>query len=225
MDFRKEEGMGNLIKRFMRLNLGLFFVALGIAMTIKAHIGYAPWEVFHAGLADTFGISMGLASILDGILIGVIILLAGEKIGIGTLLNMVMIGLWIDIILNSNFLKEQTTLQAGIVLLIAGLFVISYGLYFYMSAGLGAGPCDSLMVAITRKTKASIGSCRGGMEVIVVILGWSLGGMIGPGTVISAIGLGFCIQATFKLLKFDATMVRHETIRDTVVGMKTRRMK
>lgn len=215
--------MKNTTKRFIKLNAGLFFVALGITMTIEAHIGYAPWEVFHAGLAETFGISMGLASILDGLVIGIIIILAKERIGIGTILNMVMIGLWIDIILNSNYLKEQTTLQAGIVLLVAGLFVISYGLYFYMSAGLGAGPCDSLMVALTRRTRASIGSCRGSMEVIAVILGWSLGGMIGPGTVISAIGLGFCIQATFKLLKFDATMIRHETIRDTVMGINNRK--
>ncbi len=212
--------MRNLIKRFVRLNLGLFFVALGIAMTIKAHIGYAPWEVFHAGLSEVFGISMGLASIMDGLVIGIIIIFAGERIGIGTILNMVMIGLWLDVILTGSFLREQTTLQTGIILLIAGLFVMSYGLYFYMSAGMGAGPCDSLMVAITRKTKASIGSCRGSMEVIVVILGWSLGGMIGPGTVISAVGLGFCIQMTFKLLKFDAMMIRHETIRDMINTFK-----
>ena len=210
-------------RRLFKLNSGLFFVALGIAMTIKAHIGYAPWEVFHAGLAQTFSISMGLASILDGLVIGVIIVLAGEKIGVGTVLNMVMIGLWIDLIL--PLLKEQQTFRDGFIFLAMGLFVISYGLYFYMSAGLGAGPCDSLMVAITRRTKRPIGSCRGSMEVLVVVLGWSLGGMIGPGTVISAIGLGFCIQTTFKLLKFDAVEIRHETIKDTYQFMRTMRPK
>ena len=210
-------------RRLFKLNSGLFFVALGIVMTIKAHIGYAPWEVFHAGLAQTFSISMGLASILDGLVIGVIIVLAGEKIGVGTVLNMVMIGLWIDLIL--PLLKEQQTFRDGFIFLAMGLFVISYGLYFYMSAGLGAGPCDSLMVAITRRTKRPIGSCRGSMEVLVVVLGWSLGGMIGPGTVISAIGLGFCIQTTFKLLKFDAVEIRHETIKDTYQFMRTMRPK
>lgn len=213
--------MKEYTRRVFKLNAGLFFVALGIAMTIKAHIGYGPWEVFHAGLSQKFGISMGLASILDGLVIAVIIILAKERVGIGTVLNMVMIGLWIDLIL--PLLKEQETFKDGIIFLLMGLFVISYGLYFYMSAGLGAGPCDSLMVAITKRTKAPIGSCRGSMEVIVVILGWSLGGMIGPGTVISAIGLGFCIQATFKLLKFDATHIKHETIGDTyyrIAGIK-----
>jgi len=210
-------------RRLFKLNSGLFFVALGITMTIKAHIGYGPWEVFHAGLAETFNISMGIASILDGILIGIIIVLAGEKIGIGTILNMVMIGLWIDLIM--PLLKDQATLREGIIFLLMGLFVISYGLYFYMSAGLGAGPCDSLMVAITKRTKAPIGSCRCSMELIAVILGWSLGGMIGPGTVIAAVGLGLTIQVTFKLLKFDATHIRHETIRDTVMGINTRKMK
>ena len=215
--------MKEYTRRLFKLNSGLFFVALGIAMTIKAHIGYGPWEVFHAGLAETFNISMGVASILDGLAISVIIILAGEKIGLGTVLNMVMIGLWIDIIL--PLLKEQQSFKDGFVFMAMGLFVISYGLYFYISAGLGAGPCDSLMVAITRRTGFPIGINRGSMEVVAVILGWSLGGMIGPGTVISAIGLGFCIQATFKLLKFDATTIRHESIRDTVVGVKTRRMK
>lgn len=208
-------------ERIFKLNSGLFFVALGITMTIKAHIGYGPWEVFHAGLAETFGISMGLASILDGILIGIIIILAGEKIGIGTILNMIMIGLWIDLIM--PLLKEQASLKEGIIFLLMGLFVISYGLYFYMSAGLGAGPCDSLMVAITKRTKAPIGSCRGSMELVAVILGWSLGGMIGPGTVIAAVGLGLSIQVTFKLLKFDATHIRHETIRDTVMGINKKK--
>ena len=215
--------MNEYTRRIFKLNSGLFFVALGIAMTIKAHIGYGPWEVFHAGLAQTFNISMGLASILDGLFIGVIILIAGERIGIGTVLNMVMIGLWIDLIL--PLLKEQQTFREGFIFLAMGLFVISYGLYFYMSAGLGAGPCDSLMVALTRLTKLPIGINRGSIEVIVVILGWSLGGMIGPGTVISAIGLGFCIQTTFKLLKFDAIEIKHETIRDTYQFMKIRRPK
>ena len=215
--------MNEYTRRIFKLNSGLFFVALGIAMTIKAHIGYGPWEVFHAGLAQTFNISMGLASILDGLVIGVIILIAGERIGIGTVLNMVMIGLWIDLIL--PLLKEQQTFKEGFIFLAMGLFVISYGLYFYMSAGLGAGPCDSLMVALTRLTKLPIGINRGSIEVIVVILGWSLGGMIGPGTVISAIGLGFCIQTTFKLLKFDAIEIKHETIRDTYRFMKITRLK
>ncbi len=213
--------MEQYTKRIFKLNSGLFFVALGITMTIKAHIGYGPWEVFHAGLAETFNISMGLASILDGLAIGIIIVLAGEKIGIGTILNMIMIGLWIDLIM--PLLKEQATLKEGIIFLLMGLFVISYGLYFYMSAGLGAGPCDSLMVAITKRTKAPIGSCRGSMELVAVILGWSLGGMIGPGTVIAAVGLGFSIQVTFKLLRFDATHIRHETIRDTVMGINKRK--
>ena len=210
--------MERFTRRIFKLNSGLFFVALGIAMTIKAHIGYGPWEVFHAGLAQTFGITMGLASILDGLFIGIIIMLAKEKVGIGTILNMIMIGLWIDLIL--PLLKEQTNLKDGIIFLLMGLFVIAYGLYFYMSAGMGAGPCDSLMVAITRRTKFPIGINRGAMEIVVVVIGWSLGGMIGPGTVIAAVGLGLTIQITFKLLKFDATIIRHETIRDTVIGIQ-----
>lgn len=100
-------------------------------------------------------------------------------------------------------------------MLIAGLFIIALATYYYIGSGFGAGPRDSLMVALTRKTGLSIGICRGTIELLAVFIGWTLGGMAGIGTVISAFAMGFCVQITFKMLKFDATKVNHETLDQT----------
>lgn len=198
--------------RLLKLLFGLFLYALGIVITLKASIGYAPWEVFHVGLAKTTGISIGNASIAAGLVIGIAAVLLGEKLGLGTILNMILIGIFLDIILEFNFIPSAAGLLQGLPMLIAGLFMISLASYFYISSGFGAGPRDSLMVALTRKTKLPVGLCRGTIEILAVLVGWRLGGLVGIGTLISAFAIGFCIQTTFRLLKFDATRVRHETL-------------
>jgi len=198
--------------RLLRLIWGLALYALGIVVTMNAHIGYAPWEVLHVGISKTTGISIGTASIIIGVLIGIIAVLLGEKLGLGTILDIVLIGVFLDIILKSHIIPLANNLVFGIIMLIIGLFIISLGSYFYIKSGFGAGPRDSLMVALTRKTILPIGVCRGLIELLAVIVGWKLGGMVGIGTVISAFVIGFCVQITFKLLKFDVTEVKNETL-------------
>jgi len=196
----------------LRLIWGLFLYSSGIVFTINAHIGYAPWDVFHVGLANTIGMSIGTVAIIVGIMIGLISLLLGEKIGVGTILNMILIGVFLDMILALQIIPVADHFLLGIIMLILGLFIIALATYFYIGSALGAGPRDSLMVALTRKTGLSIGICRGIIEIFVVLVGWMLGGMVGIGTVLAAFTIGFCVQITFHLLKFDATKVKHETI-------------
>ena len=198
--------------RMLRLTWGLFLFAFGVVVTMNAHIGYAPWDVFHVGLATTTGISIGTVAIIAGIVIGIISVLLGEKLGIGTIFNMVFIGVFLDMILELHIIPVANNIVLGILMLIMGLFVIALGTYFYMKTALGAGPRDSLMVALTRKTGLPIGVCRGIIEFFAVMVGWKLGGMVGIGTVLAVLAIGFCIQITFKLLKFDATKIKHETI-------------
>jgi len=116
-----------------------------------------------------------------------------------------------DLILFLDFIPLFYNFWIGTLVLLLGLFIIALGTYFYISSAFGAGPRDSLMVAVTRKTGLPVGLCRGILEVSVVLIGWLLGGMVGLGTVISAFAIGFCVQITFKLLKFDPTQVKHET--------------
>lgn len=203
--------MTGYILRFLKLNFGLFLYGLGIIVTMRANVGYAPWEVLHSGISQTLGVSIGLVNTAVGAIIVAIVFLLGEKVGLGTIFNMFMIGLFMDLILYLDFIPLFNNFWIGTLVLILGLFIISLGTYFYISSAFGAGPRDSLMVAVTRKTGLPVGLCRVILEVSVVLIGWLLGGMVGLGTVISAFAIGFCVQTTFTLLKFDPTQVSHET--------------
>ena len=207
--------MTEFMIRFLNLVLGLFLFALGIVLTINANIGYAPWEIFHVGLALTTGMSIGAATIITGFAILAIVVVFGEKVGLGTILNVVLIGVFIDLILIAGVIPVLSNFFNGVIMLIAGLFFISVGSYFYIKSAFGAGPRDSLMVLIRRKTNLSVGVCRSAIELTAALVGWLMGGMVGAGSVISVIAIGFYIQITFTLLKFDVAAVKHETLRET----------
>jgi uncharacterized membrane protein YczE len=207
--------MKQFYTRLLRLIWGLFLYALGIVVTMNAQIGYAPWDVFHVGFAKLIGISIGTASIITGIIIGIIAVLLGEKLGLGTILNMVLIGVFLDILIGIHVIPVASNFVFGIIMIIVGLFIIAFASYFYIGSAFGAGPRDSLMVALTRKTGLPVGVCRGTIELFAVFVGWRLGGMLGVGTIISAFLIGFCVQTTFKLLKFKVTEVKHETLDGT----------
>ena len=203
-----------------KLIFGLFLYALGIVITMKAHLGFAPWEVFHQGVSLTIGLSIGKVSILTGFVICILVFLSGEKLGLGTILNMFLIGIFMDWILESNIIPRMSGFISGIIMMFLGLFIISFASYFYIGSGFGAGPRDSLMVAIERKTGLAVGISRGIIEGSAVFIGWLLGGPVGFGTVIAAFGISFCIQAVFSLLKFKTTLVKHETLGATLQSLK-----
>ena len=204
--------MKKIIFRLLNVILGLFLYSLGIAVTLKANIGYAPWDVLHVGLSNITGLSIGTISIIVGALIVLIVTVSGEKIGLSTVLNMILIGSFLDLILWSGLLPKAENVVYGIVMLIIGLFIIALGTYFYIKSAYGVGPRDNLMVVFRRKTGWPIGFCRGIVELAVTLIGWFLGGMAGIGTLISVVAIGFCVQIVFRLFKFDAVKVKHETL-------------
>ncbi|MPN01911.1 hypothetical protein SDC9_149124 [bioreactor metagenome] len=159
--------------------------------------------------------TLGMSSIITGVVIGIFAVLLSEKIGLGTLANMVVVGVFIDVLMTWNPIPVNQNFWFGIPMMILGLYIIAFATYFYIGTGFGAGPRDSLMVALTRKTKLPVGLCRGTIEVITLLTGWYLGGPVGLGTVLSAFGSGICVQTTFKLMRFDITSVKHETLADT----------
>ena len=212
--------MKHFILRILNMIIGIIFYSLGIAATIKANIGYAPWDVFHVGLANTLGFSIGFSTILTGIVIVLITVLLGEKIGFGTISNMILLGIFLDIILYINIIPIPKNIIISILMLVAGLFIISIGSYFYIGAAFGAGPRDSLMIVLTKKTKFSVGIWRSTIELLATVFGWLLGGMVGIGTVISVVVIGFCIQITFRILRFDITSIKHESLLDTLKTLK-----
>ncbi len=212
--------MKKTIVRLSRLLFGLFLYAVGIVLTIQAHIGYSPWDVFHAGMSTLLSMKIGTMTILVGLLVGIIVLIGGEKIGIGTISNMVIIGLIINVLLDTGIFPQLTNSVAGGVQMVAGLFCIAFASYFYISSGFGAGPRDSLMVFLSRKTGLSSGTCRGIIEISVTIIGYFMGGLLGWGTIFSAILVGFCVQITFNILHFDPAKVEHEDIAQSFMNMK-----
>ena len=208
--------MKSFLFRLVRLIFGLFVYGVGIVFMIRANIGYAPWDVFHAGLSNTLGISFGTASIWVGVMIVILAVFLGERVGMGTLPNMLLIGVFIDLIMFLDVIPKSENFVLGLLMMAIGMIVISLATFFYIGSGFGAGPRDSLMVAVTRLTKLPVGACRGAIEVMAVIAGWLLGGLLGIGTVISAFSIGFFVQMTFKVIRFDPTKVKHETLLDTV---------
>ena len=197
---------------------GLFLFALGIILNIRANIGFPPWDVFHVGLANTIGISIGLTSILVGIVVGIFVTILGEKFGIGMIFNMVLVGIYIDLIF-PHVPTAQNNLT-GVIMMLAGIIVVSVGSCLYLKSAFGAGPRDSLMVALARRTKFPVGVCRGAIEATITVAGFFLGGMLGFGTAIFVVAIGFFIQITFKIFKFDPTAVKHETIKETYLMLK-----
>jgi uncharacterized membrane protein YczE len=139
----------------------------------------------------------------------------GEKLGLGTVLNMFAIGLFIDLIMYLNLVPVGANFIISLIMLLTGLLIIAIASYYYIGSGFGAGPRDSLMVGLNRKTKLPIGLCRGIIELLAVIIGWRLGGQVGVGTIIAALAIGPIVQYTFKLLNFDTTKIEHETLTKT----------
>lgn len=212
--------MKSFFSRLIRLIFGLFLYALGIMLTIYANIGYAPWDVFHVGVSNTFGVSLGKVSILTGLAIVLLTILMGEKFGLGTILNMILIGVFIDWIIVLGFIPQSTHLLSGILMLVGGLAIIAFATYFYISSGFGTGPRDGLMVALSRKLNLSVGACRSIIELTVMILGYFLGGMVGVGTVLCVFLIGFIIQITFRLVRFDPKEIHHENVKESWQNLK-----
>ncbi len=209
------------IKRLCSLIFGLFLYALGIVFCIQANIGYAPWEVLHVGISYKLGISIGIASIGVGLIICLIVFLFGEKLGLGTILNIVLIGIFIDAIFAINIIPTMPNLWLGILVLIGGLFTIALGSYFYIGSAFGAGPRDSLMTLLKRRFGWPVGVCRSLMEGTALVIGYFLGGQVGVGTIIAVFGIGFCVQIIFGILRFNPADTKHETLVDTWRNLRT----
>ena len=202
--------------RFALLVAGTALTALGVVMMLQANIGLEPWSVFHQGLELTTGISFGMASSLTGFVAIAAAVLLGESFGVGTILNIILCGVLIDVINASALIPQMTALLPSVLLLFAGMELLVLGTWLYMASELGAGPRDALTVALARRLGRSVGPCRVTMDCTVTVLGFFLGGKVGVGTVLAAVLLGFMMDATFRLVRFRPVGLRQETAAETV---------
>ncbi len=215
-----------LLIRLYLLAVGLFLFALGLVFAINSNLGLAPWNCLNDGLIKHVPITFGQANIMVGIIIVLVNILAKQKIGFGTLANMTLIGIYIDLLNHLTFLPKNpgmynaqgeispVNIAYGTFLIICGLTITAIGCMIYLKAEFGAGPRDGLMLALMYITGKPLAVCRISIELCVFAVGFLLGGSIGIGTIVSSTLNGFIIQTVFKLFKFNPKTLKHEYLDD-----------
>lgn len=180
------------------IEIGFAIFALSIALMIRANLGTSAWAVLEVALSKILHISVGTMTVIMGFLVLSGALILRERLGWGTLANILSIGPWEDFWLSIiPSVTGNLIIQSG--MLLAAIFLIGLASAIYIGVDAGAGPRDSLMLAVKRTTGVSIRVARGVIEVTVVTIGWLLGGPAGIGTLIYALLVGPSVQWGFKL--------------------------
>lgn len=189
-----------LAVRLPRLLVGLVLCGVAIALMVNANLGLGPWDVLHQGISTRTGIPIGTV----GILVGGVVLLAWlpirERPGIGTIANVILIGLTIDVV--RLWLPEPDGTAARWAFLLVGVFLFGPGSGLYIGAGLGAGPRDGLMTGIARRGP-SVRLVRTLLELTALGVGLALGGTVGVGTVLFALTIGPNVQWFLERVAVD----------------------
>ena len=176
-----------LWRRVPRLLFGLWLFGLGIAFMVASDHGLGPWEVLHQGISFHTPIPIGTVGIITGLVVMLLWIPLRERFGLGTVLNVILIGIVIDVTL--IWLTTPTSEILRWTYLLGGIVAIGVGSGYYIGAGLGPGPRDGLMTALARRGWP-IAAVRTGIELSVLVGGWLLGGTVGVGTVLFAFGIG-----------------------------------
>jgi len=175
-------------KTLFYLCLGLVLFGFGEGLLIVSGVGASPWNVLHQGVAINLDLSVGTIAFLVSFLVLLLWFFLDQKIGMGTIINFIIIAIMIDVTI--LFFKKPDLFFFQFVMVIVGILIVGLGTAMYLIANLGAGPRDGLMTGLQKKTKAPIALVRACIEIIVVLLGWFLGGIVGIGTFLFAFGIG-----------------------------------
>jgi uncharacterized membrane protein YczE len=189
-----------LRRRLPRLIVGLVLFGLGVAFMVAGDLGLSPWEVFHQGISFKTGIPIGTVGILTGLLVLALWVPLRERFGIGTVMNVILIGIVIDLTL--WLLPDVHGVGLRWLSLLGGLLLVAIGTGIYIGAGLGTGPRDGVMTGLARRG-LSIRLARSLVEVTVLVLGWLLGGTVGIGTVLFSFGIGFFVQIFLRRFSLE----------------------
>lgn len=180
------------IRRFIQLQLGLCLYGVSLALLVRADLGLDPWDVFHQGLSEKTGLSLGSILIIVGAAVMLLWIPLRQRPGIGTISNIFVIGLVADLALYLMPPLQHLAVQG--LALFAGVMLNAVASAAYIGAGMGPGPRDGLMTGLARRTGWPLRWTRMGIEGTVLALGWLLGGSVGLGTVVYAVAIGALIQ-------------------------------
>jgi uncharacterized protein len=190
---------------WVRLLIGLWLFAAGVVLGLRSGMGVGPWDVLHDGIRKVTPLSFGVATIVVGLVVLVAGAAAGVRPGPGTLVNMVVVGVFSDAMLASGvgagIGSGAFVPRLGAVVL--GVALVAAGSALYIGAGLGSGPRDSLMLALSAQTGIRVGIVRAGIEGAVLLTGFLLGGSAGVGTILYAFGIGPAVEVAFRLFRVE----------------------
>ena len=184
----------------VRLMFGLFIYGLGLALMVKASVGIAPWDVFAQGLSIQAKISYGWASVAVSAIVLVCWIPLKQRWGIGTVLNGLLIGLFADFWM--ALLPSNTSYLLQLSQFVLGMCVVAVATGLYISARLGTGPRDGLMIGTQRLLGWKFWQIRTMYEGTVLLIGWLMGGQVREGTLIFAVCIGYLMQLSLRLFKF-----------------------
>lgn len=180
------------LSRWSWLMAGLFGCGLAVALMIRSQLGLGPWDAFHVGLHRITGLTVGTVSVLVGLAIICGTRFMGVRPGAGTLVNMVMIGVFIDLLL--PVVPLATGMVSGLAYYAIALVVFGLATGLYLAAGLGSGPRDGLMIGLAERAGMPVRRMRTLVELLVLAAGWAMGGRVGLGTVLFALTGGPAMQ-------------------------------
>ncbi|MDF3349823.1 hypothetical protein HKX17_06575 [Sulfitobacter sp. KE34] len=181
------------------LVLGLVMFGLGEALLVTAGVGVSPWTVFAEGVTRITGWSLGFATFLISAVVLLLWIPLMQSPGIGTILNAVIVALVLEYAL--PILPHFDSYLANAFLALTGVFVTGFGGAIYLVANLGPGPRDGLMTGLQRVTGKPIALVRMSIELSVVVVGWALGGTLGLGTLLFAVGIGPAMAIGMQILQ------------------------
>ena len=185
-------------KRVFILFFGLAIFGLGDGLIIQSGLGNAPWSVLAQGISLKSGLSIGTSTLIIGALVLSLWIPLRERPGFGTLSNIIIISLFIEI--GTNIFPKQESIYSGLVFTLVGIAMVGIGSSLYITCGLGPGPRDGAMTGLHQRTGVRVGRVRLGIEVVVSIAGALLGGTLGLGTLLFALLIGQSVAISFGLL-------------------------
>ena len=193
------ESNRSLSFRLLILIFGLFVYGLGVAMTVHASLGIAPWDVFAQGISIQTGLSFGVSTVVVSALVLLAWIPLKVKPGIGTIANAILIGLFADFWL--LILPDTSIYWQRLLIFLVGVVIVAIATGLYISSALGSGPRDGLMQGTANALDKPFWMVRTGFEGTVLTLGALMGGQVREGTLIFALSIGYLVQLSMKFFK------------------------
>lgn len=209
-----------VLRSILQTLCGLLIYSFGVYLTIAANIGLAPWDCFCMGISQYTPLNYGSTKVLVSVAAILIQLLFQERIGFATILDALITGRLTQLFIDISPYPENHSTLLGIVLLLIGFLIIDLGIYVYMSAELGSGPKDGLMIVIGKKLpKIPIGIIGTLLWSAVTLTGWLLGGSVGIGTLLSIFGAGFIMHIFYDAIGFEPRKLKHKSLKETLKSL------